>query len=300
MTPLPLIFNPAARGGRGRVPRERLAEVAQGRGYSLELWPTRAPGHAEELAAKAREMGLPAVAVWGGDGTYNEAARGLMNGDTAMLPLPGGTTSVLVYELGLPRNPVAALNVQLSGAPQRLHLGRTDRGQVFLLMLSAGPDSLILYNLPWVLKRYAGKVGITLQAVAEFFRARLPAFEVRANGATYPAGWCIVGNGRFYGGPFPATPGADPFRPGLEAVVQTRRGRRSAIPFFFAIPFGRHLERKGVVRFAAREVSLAGEGRIPYQLDGDPAGFLPVTARASQDSLVVWLPSAQPVQSFTS
>lgn len=290
MIPLPLIFNPAARGGRSRVPRKALAAVAEARGYALELWPTRAPGHAQELAAQARELGLPAVAVWGGDGTYNEVARGLCNGETAMLPLPGGTTSVLVYELGLPRDPVAALQRQLGGVPKKLHLGRTDRGQVFLLMLSAGPDSLILYNLPWFLKRYAGKAGITLQAVAEFLRADLPAFEVRCNGAVLSAGWCIVGNARFYGGPFPATPGADPFRPGLEAVVQTRRGRLSAIPFFFAIPFGRHLRQKGVVRFAALEVSLSGEGRIPYQLDGDPAGFLPVTARASTDSVPVWLP----------
>lgn len=291
MTPLPLIFNPAARGGRSRVPQRALAEVAEARGFRLELWATEAPGHAEELATRAQEGGLPAVAVWGGDGTYNEAARGLANGETAMLPLPGGTTSVLVYELGLPRNPVEALQKQLEGVPRKLHLGRTDRGQIFLLMLSAGPDSLILYNLPWVLKRYAGKVGITLQAVAEFFRADLPAFQVRWNGTVFPAGWCIVGNGRFYGGPFPATPGADPFRPGLEAVVQTRHGRLSAIPFFFAIPFGRHLRQKGVVRFEAQEVTLSSEGRVPYQLDGDPAGFLPVTARASEEFVSVWLPA---------
>ena len=56
-------------------------------------------------------------------------------------------------------------------------------------------------------------------------------------------------------------------------------------------PFGRHLQQKGVVRFAAAEVSLTGEGRIPYQLDGDPAGFLPVTARASEDHVWVWLPA---------
>lgn len=291
MIPLPLIFNPAARGGRGRVPQKALSQVAEASGFAVEFWPTRGPGHAEELAAGARERGLPAVAVWGGDGTYNEAARGLCNGETAMLPLPGGTTSVLIYELGLSRKPVEALRQQLSGSPKKLHLGRTDRGQVFLLMLSAGPDSLILYNLPWVLKRYAGKVGITLQAVAEFFRAQLPAFEVRTNGTTLSAGWCIVGNSRFYGGPFPATPGADPFRPGLEAVVQTRRGRLSAIPFFFGIPFGRHLQQKGVVRFQASEVSLLGDDRIPYQLDGDPAGFLPVTARASEDHVWVWLPA---------
>ncbi|MCX7896131.1 MAG: diacylglycerol kinase family protein [Thermoanaerobaculum sp.] len=290
MNPLPLIFNPAARGGRGKVPRQALAAAAQEFGFRLEFWPTEKPGHATQLAARAQEQGLPAVLVWGGDGTYNEVARGLLNGDTAMLPLPGGTTSVLVYELGLPRDPLQALRVQLAGKKRRFFVGRTDRGQVFLLMLSAGPDSLILYNLPQFLKRHAGKVGITLQAVREFFRARLPSFQVACDGQVLSAGWCIVGNGRFYGGPFAATPGASPFSPGLEAVIQTRHGRPAALPFFFAIPFGAHLRQKGVVRLATDEVRLESSGRVPYQLDGDPAGWLPVTARASEDWLPVWLP----------
>jgi diacylglycerol kinase family enzyme len=292
---LPLIYNPVARGGRGRVPEARLAAVAASHGWKLDLRPTRAPGHATELAAQAREAGCELVAVWGGDGTYNEAARGLLGGETAMVILPGGTTSVLAYELGLPRNPVEALAVQLSGQTRKLFVGRTDKGQIFLLMLSVGPDALILHNLPPLWKRYAGKVGITLQAVVEFFRARLPGFSVQANGSVLAAGWCIVGNARFYGGPFAATPGADPFRPGLEAVVQTRRGRAAAIPFFFGIPLGKHLGLSGVVRFAAEEVVLSGEGQVPYQLDGDPAGFLPVTASASQEFVPVRVPAPEAV-----
>jgi diacylglycerol kinase family enzyme len=287
---LPLIYNPAARGGRSRLPRAELAAVAEGFGFHLELWPTQEPGHATRLAGQAREGSCPAVAVWGGDGTYNEVAAGLLNSSTALLPLPGGTTSVLVYELGLPRKPAEALAAQLSGQQRKLYVGRTDRGQIFLFVLSAGPDSLILYHLPWRLKRYGGKLGIALQAVAEFFRARLPLFEVHINGQRLQAGWCILGNGRFYAGPFPATPGADPFRPGFQAVLQTRSGRRAAVPFFFGIPFGRHLRQKGVQVLTGQKVTLQGEGRIPYQLDGDPAGFLPVTATAGEDFVLVQVP----------
>jgi len=284
---LPLIYNPVARGGRGRVPEKKLAAVAASFGFQLELWPTQAPGHATELAAQARRGGCEYVAVWGGDGTYNEAAQGLVNGSTAMVILPGGTTSVLAYELGLPRKPVESLAVQLGGETRKLFLGRTDKGQIFLLMLSVGPDALILHNLPPLWKRYAGKAGITFQAVVEFFRARLPSFSVQANGSSMTAGWCIVGNSRCYGGPFAATPGADPFRPGLEAVVHTRRGRAAAIPFFFAIPLGKHLRLEGVVRFATDKITLAADGQVPYQLDGDPGGFLPVTAYASEEYVPV-------------
>ncbi len=290
MTQVPVIHNPMARGGRSHPPRERLERAASELGVQLQWWQTTAPGHAEELARRAARDGFAVVAVWGGDGTYNEVARGLVDSQASMLLLPGGTTSVLAYELGVPRDPVQALASQLTARRRAMSLARTDRGELFLLMLSAGPDALILANLPESWKRYGGKVGITVQAVLEFFRARLPRFTVTVNGVGRPAAWCIVGNSRFYGGPFAATPGADPFSPGLEAVVLTRHGRRQVVPFFFAIPRGRHLARAGVQRFLCREVRLEGEEDIPYQLDGDPVGRLPVTARASGERLWVLPP----------
>ncbi len=289
---LPVVVNPVASGGRRAAPREALAAAAAERGWRLEWWVTEGPGHAAELAARAARDRDPLLAVWGGDGTYNEAARGLLGSETALVVLPGGTTSVLAYELGIPRDPAAALAGQLDGERRGMAVGRTDSGQLFLLMLSAGPDALILANLPALLKKRAGKAGITAQAVVEFLHGRLPRFAVSVDGAALDASWCIVGNGRCYGGPYTATPGADPFATGFEVVTLERHGRAAAVPFFFSIPSGHHLRRDGVDRRPAVEVRLAGEG-VPYQLDGDPSGHLPVTARASDERLLVMVPAGR-------
>ncbi|HPC84235.1 MAG TPA: diacylglycerol kinase family protein [Thermoanaerobaculaceae bacterium] len=287
---LPCIVNPVSRGGRARPPQKALQSAAAECGWVLEWWPTRAPGHATELAARAAGAGHPIVAVWGGDGTYNEAARGLLNTDSALLILPGGTTSVLAFELGVPHRPVEALRLQLDGERRAMAAARTDRGQVFLIMLSAGPDSLILQRMPDLLKRRFGKVGIGVQAVAEFVRGRLPRFRVVLDDGEIDASWCIAGNARCYGGPYHATPGADPFSPGLEVVTLERHGRFAVVPFFFAIPRGTHLQRRGVTRRAVGTLRLEGPGDVPYQLDGDPAGFLPVTAFSTEDRVWVLLP----------
>jgi diacylglycerol kinase (ATP) len=287
---LPVIVNPVARGGRTRLPRERLESLAAEHGMRMEWWETEEPGHASELAVRAARDRHPMLGVWGGDGTYNEAARGLVGTDTALLALPGGTTSVLAYELGIPRDPVNALLRQLEGERRAMAVGRTDTGQLFLLMLSAGPDAVILSNLPPFLKVRGGKVGITFQAVVEFLRGKFPPFSVTVDGEPLQASWAIVGNARSYGGPYAATPGADPFQSGLEVVTLARHGRAAAVPFFFSIPSGRHLRMRGVRRSAAREVRFEGPGSVPYQLDGDPAGRLPVTARASDERLWVLVP----------
>lgn len=291
MNDLPVVLNPVARGGRSHPPTEALERAAAAAGWRIVWWPTEGPGHATELARKAVRDGFPILAGWGGDGTYNELASGLAGSGTALLLLPGGTTSVLVYELGIPREPVQALLSQLAGGAREMTLGRTDRGQLFLLMLSVGPDALILQRLPSMLKRYAGKAGITAQAVVEFSRAHLPRFTVSFNGSSMEASWCIVGNGRSYGGPFWATPGADPFVRGLEAVVLTRHGRRAVVPFFFAIPSGRHLTMQGVTRVMTDRLVLTGDPAIPFQLDGDPAGSLPVAVEAADVGVRVLVPN---------
>jgi diacylglycerol kinase (ATP) len=293
VTILPVIVNPVARGGRAAPPRGELERAAFACNVRLEWWRTEAPGHASELARRAARDGRPVLAVWGGDGTYNEAARGLVDSDTALLILPGGTTSVLAYELGIPRDPVKALKRQLDGRRRTMAMARTDRGELFLLMLSVGPDAVILENLPAALKERAGKAGITLQAFVEFARCRLPRFEVAMNGVRREASWAIIGNSKSYAGPFAATPGADPFTPGLEVVVLTRHGRGAVVPFFLAIPSGRHLRRPGVERFLGMEVAVTGPEEVPYQLDGDPAGHLPVSARATGEQLWVLSPAAE-------
>ncbi len=289
MKTLPVVINPVARGGRRKPPVAELERVAGEHGWHLVWWPTDGPGHAAELAARAARDRYPALGVWGGDGTYNETARALVGSATALLALPGGTTSVLAYELGIPRDPVSALAQQLGGERRAMAVGRTDAGQIFLLMLSVGPDSVILANLPLALKLRAGKAGITAQAMVEFARGHLPRFTVTADGASSEASWCIIGNGRSYGGPFAATPGADPFATGLEVVTLRPSGRAALVSFFAAIPSGRHLRMRGVDRRPASEVRLAGD-EIPYQVDGDPVGCLPVTVRASDERVWVLVP----------
>ncbi|MCU0293797.1 MAG: hypothetical protein MUF10_17740, partial [Thermoanaerobaculaceae bacterium] len=196
----------------------------------------------------------------------------------------------LAYELGVSRDPVEALTSQLDGEPRAMAAARTDRGQVFLLMLSVGPDARILVRTPAWLKRRLGKLGIGCQSVLEFIKGDLPRFEVRMEGEVSEVAWCIVGNSRSYAGPYLATPGADPFSPGLEAVTLHRHGRTRVVPFFFAIFAGRHLRMRGVRRRPTTSIELCGSESIPYQLDGDPAGFLPVRAFSTDDRVLVLPP----------
>jgi len=286
---IPVILNPIAGGGRVRRALAGLEREAA----AIEIWTTEGPGHATELAARAAAEDRPMVFALGGDGTYNEVARGLLGSATSMGVLPGGTTSVLAYELGIPRPAARAAAALVDGDDRAMRVGRSDRGDLVLLMLSAGPDSHILERLRPSFKRLGGRIGVVLQALVETAAGGpLPRMRVSYRRRSVDAGWVIVGKSRCYAGRYCATPGADPFRDDLEVVVQRSSGRRAAAAFLVGIPSGRHVLRDDVTREVVDRVRIetAADEHVPYQVDGDVAGLLPVEVTVDPQALWVRLP----------
>jgi len=93
-----LIVNPRSSGTDDALVARVVGVLA--RTCEIELAPTRAAGHATELAAGP---GADAVVAMGGDGTYNEVVNGLPAGVPLGL-LPAGATSVFARQLGWPKN----------------------------------------------------------------------------------------------------------------------------------------------------------------------------------------------------
>jgi len=128
--------------------------------HDLEMMETSRRGHAARLARGAARRGVEVVAVLGGDGTLNEAADGLVGTETALAPLPGGSTNVYARTLGIAHDPVDATS-QLLGSLERRSFQRIGLGQVngryFLFHCGVGFDAAVV---SWVerhsaIKRYA-------------------------------------------------------------------------------------------------------------------------------------------------
>jgi diacylglycerol kinase family enzyme len=106
---------------------------ALGSELKVDVAPTIAPGHAIELAARARADGVDVVVAVGGDGTVNEVVNGLLRaGPGSDVPrlavVPGGSANVFARALGLPVQPIEAAGVVLerlrAGQARSIGLGR--------------------------------------------------------------------------------------------------------------------------------------------------------------------------------
>src|SRR5690606_30362469 len=85
------------------------------RGHDVEVVETNRRGHATRFAHDAARRGIDVVIGYGGDGTLNEVATGIAGSDTALGVLPGGSTNVFARTLGLPNDPLAAVELLAQG-----------------------------------------------------------------------------------------------------------------------------------------------------------------------------------------
>lgn len=100
------VFNPIAGTVSSRV--KQVIVKALEADFKLEVAETAGRNHAGGLARDAVDRDFDAVFVFGGDGTINETAQGLVSSDVPLGVFPGGSTNVMARALGVPRDPVEA------------------------------------------------------------------------------------------------------------------------------------------------------------------------------------------------
>jgi diacylglycerol kinase family enzyme len=115
--------------------------------YEVDAVDTERRDHATELCREAADEGYDAVVAFGGDGTVNEAANGLVGTGTPLTCLPGGRANVYCRMLGIPAEVVAATEHLLSLAqdwrPRAVDLGKVgDRH--FLFSAGVGLDANVV------------------------------------------------------------------------------------------------------------------------------------------------------------
>src|SRR5271167_3091348 len=156
--------------------------------FEVDAVATEARGHATELCREAAHEGYDVVVAFGGDGTVNEAANGLLGSPTPLCCLPGGSANVFGKMLGIPGDVVDATEHLLAMAddwhPRRVDLGVVN-GRCFTFASGLGLDASVVERVdanPRMKARF-GPYFFTWVAVTTFMRRYLlspPRLQVQA------------------------------------------------------------------------------------------------------------------------
>lgn len=290
-----VIFNPAARGGKARRFRRHLDAIA----VQCALKTTTAAGEARRLAAEAVADGFGLIVAAGGDGTVNEVLNGIGDAPdgferTRLGLLPLGSVNVFARELGLPPGIQSAWDLLRRGREQRIDLPCADfaadnrpQRRYFVQLAGAGFDARAIELASWPLKKKIGPLAYVVAGLKALREAK-PEISVRTGEIGTGGELVLVGNGRYYGGPFAIFPGAD-LRDGLlEVSVLPRVHWRALLRGAPSLLARRQLPKTLTRRFRVAVLKLSGEAS--FELDGEWAGKLPATFSVARQGLRVIVP----------
>ena len=260
-----IVLNPQARGARLLEVLHFIADVAR----DAEIRVTTAPGEAESFAREAAAEGFGAVIAAGGDGTVNEVLRGLAGTSARLGVLPLGTMNVFARELGLPLDWEHAWASILRGRTREVDLGLAN-GQPFAQLAGVGFDADVVAGVTSAAKRQFGAGAYVWSALKQIGRpAQL--LEVRAAGLPAMEGiWVLVGNGRFYGGPFPVFPRAKNDDGLMDVLVFRDLRAVEVVQYLLGVPLGWHTRLEGVSYLQTEALTVKGTAAL--ELDGEFVG----------------------------
>jgi YegS/Rv2252/BmrU family lipid kinase len=278
-----IIANPAARGVRASL--ERLKRLSR----NVVIRTTRGPGDAEAQSERAVDQGYTTLVAAGGDGTINEVVNGIGSAPVALGILPMGTVNVLAMELGIPFNLVAAWKV-IRGGKIRLIDQASANGHLFIQMAGIGLDAQIVERNSRQIKQVLGPLSYLLTAT-QVAAEKPPKLRVICDGRpTAEGSFVLVGNGRFYGGPFSLFKEADMQDGLLDVCVFKHMNYLALIRYFRGALFGSLTKFTDVNYFKARHLRVEANRHVPLEADGELVGHAPVEFSVRRRKLRVLVP----------
>lgn len=301
--PICVIFNPTAKGNKARHFRTHLNDFAG----ECAFKPTTGPWTAPQLTAEAIREGFDTIVAAGGDGTVNEVINGIAQvpdgfARTRLAVIPLGTVNVFAKEIRIPAKLAKAWNIIRNGREQHVdvpfaeftgaHAAKdalTAERRYFVQLAGAGLDARAIELVSWGLKKKFGPLAYVIAGFHAWAEPQ-PAITVRANGASCTGQLVLLGNGRFYGGRIPFFPRAD-LRDGLvDAHVFERITWGTLFRWGWSALTGHPVSTRGSTLLQADRLELSAGARVPFEVEGDFAGQLPVTIGVAPQALRVIVP----------
>ncbi len=267
-----VLYNPKA----GRYSSARLEAILRGlhaEGIQTRVQESKYPGHLRELVQQVR--GVTRVAVMGGDGSFNEAANGLLGRQLPLICLPGGTANVLARELNIPLQtrkiaPAVARMRVIKVRPGSLN------GRAFLLMASFGYDARVVHATRRWQKQWLGVGSYVLQGLREFLSPKISfSWQVHTKSAqpSSPPSpqrqsvWLIACRAKRYAGPFIIHSQAGLLKPQL-VFVAAPLGHLTAMLLKIFVPL-----KQNTTKFSQYQLgnycTINSETPLAAQLDGE-------------------------------
>ena len=213
----------------------------------------------------------------------------MLGSETPLGVLPGGTVNVFARDTGIPFDLDKACRLLVEGEPRGIPVGMAG-DRPFLLMAGIGIDGEVVHRLDAGFKKRLGTFAFWLLGFRLLASYAFAPLKVLVDGKEVVGTGVVAGNVRCYGSGYVITPEARLEEPMLDVVVFQGRSGFDYLRYLFGVAGGFHVKFKDIVHFHAERLEVVATAGQHYQLDGEPAGKVPVQLEIRPNALRVLLP----------
>ena len=254
----------------------------------------------ETLSRQYADSGeLHCVVAAGGDGTA-AAVVNLIPPDTPLAIFPLGTENLLAKYLELTNDPNITAEMIQSGRTRKLDAGRAD-GRLFLVMLGCGFDAEVVAQMHQVRSGHINRWSYAKpiwQAVRNYSYPEIevechdaqPGSDAAAQPKRFATAWLFAFNLPRYAANLDFCPQAVGNDGWLDLCAFQRGGLMTGLGYLWRLWRGTHQKLSDFRHLRSQRFRLTSTGRVPYQIDGDPGGYLPLEIEVLPNRLTVIVP----------
>ncbi len=288
-TPLTLLVNPSAAGGRSLKLLPRVEAALDARRTVFRVEKTRSLDHGAELALRAAEVGEVPVVV-SGDGLLGVVGGAMAGSDVPLGLIPAGRGNDLARALGIPTEPEAAVDTVLGGRSRLIDVGEAN-GKRFLGIASVGFDSECnrLANETHWLRGNSVYAYSMVRTLIGWHTARF-AIAIGEERKRLSGYFVAVANNSVYGGGMWIAPTAEIDDGEFDVVAITEVGKLRFLRGLPDVLKGTHIDKPEVTSFRTPRLELDASRPFPVYADGDHLTDLPVSLRVLPRCLSILVP----------
>jgi YegS/Rv2252/BmrU family lipid kinase len=268
------IVNPIAGNGYGKTIVPKLREMILKHNVDADIIFTERSGHATELSEFYLNKGFKYIIAVGGDGTFNEMSRSLINKkDVTTGIIPAGTGNDFIQILGFPdRFGDREWDIFFNRAVISMDAGSCN-GMIFVNGMGLGFDAQVAsenYTEPGKVKR-GSKYKYIWHIIKTLLFFRENRMTVITDTGRHETDCFIntIAIGRRFAGGFLLTPKAIANDGLLDVCMIKKLSLAERFSILLKVPEGKHISDKRVNYYQTKGIKLEFPVEVPFHVDGE-------------------------------
>lgn len=270
------IINPASGKTDYDKIKENIIKTLENEEY--EIYETKAPKEATEIASRFKNEENTVVYSVGGDGTLNEVVNGIAEGKCKLGIIPTGSGNDFYRTL----KEAQTENV-------RLDLGKVN-GRYFINIASVGMDAETCNNANKIKSKIKLQSSYYLALIHTFLTFKSKSLKLKIDKNVYAGDYIIAAicNGKYYGGGFKIAPVASFDDNQFDIYLVSKAGKLKLIKILLALLKSEHEKYNEVRKYTGKNITITSENNLIVNIDGEITISKNIEIEMIEDALIIY------------